>query len=78
MGGTGTGKTHIAIAPGSRLITNGKKASGSSLGRIVLAASLFNAVDLINAWIKKQADGNTGKISRQLSALGCIIIDVST
>jgi DNA replication protein DnaC len=63
VGGTGTGKTHIAIALGTALINNGKK------------ARFFNAVDLINALIKEQADGNAGKIIRQLSALDCVIID---
>ena len=63
VGGTGTGKTHIAIALGTVLINNGKK------------ARFFNAVDLINALIKEQADGNAGKIIRQLSALDCVIID---
>ena len=63
VGGTGTGKTHIAIALGTTLINNGKK------------VRFFNAVDLINALIKEQADGNAGKIIRQLSALDCVIID---
>ena len=45
------------------MINNGKK------------ARFFNAVDLINALIKEQADGNAGKIIRQLSALDCVIID---
>ena len=54
VGGTGTGKTHIAIALRTTLINKGKK------------ARFFNAVDLINALIKEQADGNAGKISRQL------------
>jgi len=62
-GGTGTGKTHIAIALGTTLINNGKK------------VRFFNAADLINALIKEQADGNAGKIIRQLSALDCVIID---
>jgi DNA replication protein DnaC len=57
VGPTGTGKTHIAIALGTTLINNGKK------------ARFFNAVDLINALIKEQAEGNAGKIIRQLSAL---------
>ena len=45
------------------MINNGKK------------VRFFNAVDLINALIKEQADGNAGKIIRQLSALDCVIID---
>ena len=63
VGGTGTGKTHIAIALGTTLINNGKK------------VRFFNAVDLINALIKEQVEGNAGKIIRQLSALDCVIID---
>lgn len=63
VGGTGTGKTHIAIALGTSLINNGKK------------ARVFNAVDLINALIREQAEGNAGKIIRQLPALDCVIID---
>ena len=63
VGGTGTGKTHIAIALGTTLINNGKK------------ARFFNAVDLLNALIKEQTEGNAGKIIRQLSVLDCVIID---
>ncbi|WP_262689831.1 IS21-like element helper ATPase IstB [Kordiimonas aestuarii] len=63
VGGTGTGKTHIAIALGTTLINQGKK------------VRFFNAVDLINALIKEQADGTTGKIIRQLTIMDCVIID---
>ncbi len=63
VGGTGTGKTHIAIALGAALIAQGKK------------ARFHNAVDLINALIREQAEGNTGKIIRQLSQTDCVIID---
>ena len=63
VGGTGTGKTHIAIALGTSLITQGKK------------VLFHNAVDLINALIKEQTEGNTGKIIRQLSQTDCVIID---
>ena len=38
-------------------------------------ARFFNAVDLINALMKEQADANAGQIIRQLSALDCVIID---
>lgn len=40
-----------------------------------IAEAASHAVDLINALIREQADGNTGKIIRQLSALDCVIID---
>lgn len=63
VGGTGTGKSHIAIALGTALVAKGKK------------ARFHNAVDLINALIKEQADGNTGKLIRQLSQTNCVIID---
>ena len=33
------------------------------------------AVDLINALIKEQAEGNAGKIIRKLTPLDCVIID---
>ncbi len=63
VGGTGTGKTHIAIALGAALINQSKK------------ARFHNAVDLINALIKEQAEGNAGKIIRQLTQMDCVIID---
>ena len=63
VGGTGTGKTHIAIAIGTALINTGKK------------ARFHNAVDLINALIREQAEGQTGKLIRQLSQMSCVIID---
>ena len=63
VGGTGTGKTHIAIALAAALVTKGKK------------ARFHNAVDLINALIKEQSEGNTGKLVRQLGLTDCVIID---
>jgi len=63
VGGTGTGKTHIAIAIGTALINQGKK------------VRFHNAVDLINALIREQAEGNTGKLIRQLGQTHCVIID---
>ena len=63
VGGTGTGKTHIAIALGTALINQGKK------------VRFHNAVDLINALIREQTEGNTGKLIRQLGQTHCIIID---
>jgi len=63
VGGTGTGKTHIATAVAASLIQNGKK------------ARFYNAVDLINALIKEQADGQAGKIIRQLAQMDCVVID---
>lgn len=63
VGGTGTGKTHIAISLGAELINREKK------------VRFHNAVDLINALIKEQAEGKNGKIIRQLTQMDCVIID---
>jgi len=63
VGGTGTGKTHIAIALGTELIQNGKR------------ARFYNAVDLINALIKEQAEGRQGSLVKRLQQVDCVIID---
>lgn len=63
VGGTGTGKTHTAIALGTELIHAGKK------------VRFFNAVDLINALIKEQADNKQGSLVRRLEHVDCLIID---
>jgi DNA replication protein DnaC len=63
VGGTGTGKTHIAIALGTTLIQSQKK------------VRFYNAVDLINALIKEQNEGKSGRIIRQLISVDCVIID---
>lgn len=63
VGGTGTGKTHIAIALSTALINQTKK------------VRFYNAVDLINALIKEQTDGNSGKIIRQMTQMDCVVID---
>lgn len=63
VGGAGTGKTHISIALGTALIQQEKK------------IRFHNAVDLINALIREQADGNAGRITKQLSQVDCVIID---
>lgn len=63
VGGTGTGKTHTAIALGAELIQRGKK------------VRFYNAVDLINALIKEQADNRQGSLVRRLQQVDCLIID---
>lgn len=63
VGGTGTGKTHIAIALGTTLIQSQKK------------VRFYNAVDLINALIKEQTEGKSGRIIKQLTMVDCVIID---
>ena len=63
VGGTGTGKTHIAIALGMELIETYKK------------VRFFNAVDLINQLINEQQKQQTGKLVRALLQVDCLIID---
>jgi len=63
VGGTGTGKTHTAIALGAELIQRGKK------------TRFFNAVDLINILIKEQSEQRQGSLVRRLQQVDCVIID---
>ncbi len=63
VGGTGTGKTHIAIALGSALIHQRKR------------VRFFNVVDLINLLIKEQSEGRAGKLLRSLTTVDCVILD---
>ena len=63
VGGTGTGKTHTRYCRGNCSGLQRKK------------ARFYNAVDLINALIKEQNEGQSGKIIRQFSQSDCVIID---
>lgn len=63
VGGTGTGKTHTAIALGVELIQRAKK------------TRFFNAVDLINVLIKEQTEQRQGSLVRRLQLVDCVIID---
>lgn len=63
VGGTGTGKTHTAIALGVELIQRGKK------------VRFYNAVDLINLLIKEQSEQRQGSLVRRLQQIHCVIID---
>ena len=63
VGGTGTGKTHTAIALGTELVQGGKK------------VRFYNAVDLINTLIKEQAEGRQGSLVRRLQLVDCVIMD---
>ncbi len=63
IGGTGTGKTHMATALGGELIKKGYK------------TRFFDCVDLINLLIKEETDGKTGRIEKQLMNVDCVILD---
>lgn len=63
IGGTGTGKTHLATALGCVLIEGGRK------------IRFFNVVDLINALIKEEAEGKAGRLQRQFLKMDALILD---
>ena len=63
VGGTGTGKTHTAIALGTALVESGKK------------VRFYNAVDLINLLIKEQSENKQGSLVRRLQQVDAVIID---
>lgn len=63
VGGTGTGKTHLATAIAGHVIRNGRR------GRF------FTAVDLVSRLEQEQRQGHAGGIARTLSRLDLIVID---
>ena len=54
VGGTGTGKTHIAVALGVAAIHQGKR------------LRFYNAVDLVNLLEREKAQGRAGSLAKQL------------
>jgi DNA replication protein DnaC len=63
VGGTGTGKTHLATALGIAAIHQGKR------------LRFYNAVDLVNLLDKEKQQGKSGNLAKQLSHLDAVIID---
>jgi DNA replication protein DnaC len=63
VGGTGTGKTHIATALGVSAVQQGKK------------ARFFNAVDLVNQLEAEKTQRQTGRLVRQLLQVDAVILD---
>jgi len=63
VGGTGTGKTHLAIAIARACIRNGAR------GRF------FNVVDLVNKLEAEGRAGRQGRMADYLSRMDCIILD---
>jgi len=63
IGGTGTGKTHLAIAIARHLIQQGQR------GRY------FNVVDLVNQLEQEKLGGRGGKLAESLSRLDLIVLD---
>ncbi|WP_308340129.1 ATP-binding protein, partial [Thiolapillus sp.] len=63
VGGTGTGKTHLATALGIAVIHRGQR------------VRFFNVVDLVNRLEQEKANGQSGKIIRQLLQVDLVILD---
>ncbi len=63
VGGTGTGKTHIATAMGVAAIHQGKR------------VRFFNAVDLVNQLEREEQQARAGYLARQLVQTDAVIIN---
>src|SRR5215468_7936706 len=63
IGGTGTGKSHIAIAIGTNCVRNGAR------------VRFFTAVDLVNQLEAEARAGKAGKLADQLVRVDLVILD---
>ena len=63
VGGTGTGKSHLAIALGVAAIQVGKR------------VRFFNVVDLVNQLEREKQLGKSGALARQLIQIDAVLLD---
>jgi len=63
VGGTGTGKTHLSISIGARLVRKGYK------------VRFFNLVDLTNKLEQEKSEGRTGRLVEQIGKIDLLILD---
>ncbi len=63
IGGTGTGKTHLALAITANLVRNGAR------------ARYYNTVDLVNRLQEQARLGKAGNIADQLAKLDLVVLD---
>lgn len=63
VGGTGTGKSHLATAIGVAAVHQGKR------------VRFFNAVDLVNQLEREKSQGKVGNLAKQLCLVDAIILD---
>lgn len=63
VGGTGTGKTHLAIAIAARAVRKGAR------------ARFFNLVDLANILEQEKLAGKGGRLANQLSRTDIVVLD---
>jgi len=63
VGGTGTGKTHLAIAIARQMIRTGKR------------CRFFNLVDLVNQLEQEKLAGRGGRLAATLARLDLVVLD---
>jgi DNA replication protein DnaC len=63
VGGTGTGKTHLAIAIAKQSIRNGRK------------ARFFNVLDLVNQLEQEKLDNRGGRLAEHMTRHDMVILD---
>ncbi len=63
IGGTGTGKTHLAIAIGSHCVKLGNR------GRY------FSVIDLVNQLEQEKEQGNSGRLASRLARIDFVVLD---
>ena len=63
MGGSGTGKTHLAISIGVNLIRQGYK------------VRFWNLVDLVNELEREKEQNKTGSLQRKMKSFSLVILD---
>ena len=63
VGGTGTGKTHLAIAIARQSIRNGRK------------ARFFNVLDLVNQLEQEKLDNRGGRLAEHLARHDLVVLD---
>ncbi|HSD82305.1 MAG TPA: IS21-like element helper ATPase IstB [Anaerolineae bacterium] len=63
IGGTGTGKTHLAVAIASRAVRDGAR------------ARFYNLVDLVNQLEQEKLAGKGGRLAARLSQMEIVVLD---
>jgi DNA replication protein DnaC len=63
IGGTGTGKTHLAIAIASHCVKLGHR------------ARFFSVVDLVNQLEREKEQGKSGTLASRLARVECVVLD---
>ena len=63
IGGSGTGKTHLAIAIAQKAV------------RQEFKTRFFNLVDLANQLEKEKLDGNSGRLAKQMEKIDVLVLD---